>query len=421
MDAEARDRAHQVGARRVHRHALGREAREALHPLLQQEQRAHAIAEPQRALDHELALGDEDAVASAAGAFRAQAQRGRAQVRVLAHARVERVVEEHRACTVVRTVWGMNEFDRVGALALRHLVAFETVAEERSFTRAARRLGYTQSAVSHQMATLERLVGKQLIERPRGSEAANLTEAGEILHGHARALIRRVKLAYDDLDGLAEGISGTFRFGTYQSASTSILPHVLRQFAQLFPLVRVHLTESVDDLALVRELEEGTLDASFVSLPMPEGPLAAVELLRDPFVLLVAPDSPFAGRTTAPSLAEIAQLPLIAWKSWRGVEDAVRERGYELNVIMRSDDSDTVRSLVGAGVGAAIVPRLIVDPFGSLIAIPLDDAFGERVLALAWHPERRRTPVLTAFTELVQAVCSGDLLDVSPRPGLRRG
>ena len=63
----------------------------------------------------------------------------------------------------------MNEFDRVGALAMRHLVAFETVAEERSFTRAARRLGYTQSAVSHQMATLERLVGKQLIERPRGT------------------------------------------------------------------------------------------------------------------------------------------------------------------------------------------------------------------------------------------------------------
>ena len=102
----------------------------------------------------------------------------------------------------------MNEFDRVGALAMRHLVAFETVAEERSFTRAARRLGYTQSAVSHQMATLERLVGKQLIERPRGSEAATLTEAGEILHRHARALISRVKLAYDDLDGLAEGVGG---------------------------------------------------------------------------------------------------------------------------------------------------------------------------------------------------------------------
>ena len=314
----------------------------------------------------------------------------------------------------------MNEFDRVGALAMRHLVAFETVAEERSFTRAARRLGYTQSAVSHQMATLERLVGKQLIERPRGTEAAHLTEAGEVLHRHAQALISRVKLAYDDLDGLAEGVGGTFRFGTYQSMSTSILPHVLRPFSEQFPRVRVHLTESIDDLSLIRDLEDGKLDASFVTLPLPECSLAAVEILRDRYVLLVAPDSPFADRTTAPSLGEIAQLPLIAWRSWLGVEDTMRERGYELNVIMRSDDSDTVRSLVGAGVGAAIVPRLIVDPGGSLVPLELDDVFGERILALAWHPERRRTPVLDAFTQLVQDVCASDLLTVSPRLGSRR-
>jgi DNA-binding transcriptional LysR family regulator len=103
------------------------------------------------------------------------------------------------------------------------------------------------------------------------------------------------------------------------------------------------------------------------------------------------------------------------------VEDSMRERGYELNVIMRSDDSDTVRSLVAAGVGAAIVPKLIVDPAGSLVPLALDDVFGERILALAWHPERRRTAVLAAFTELVRSVCSSDLVNVSPRPGLRRG
>ena len=185
--------------------------------------------------------------------------------------------------------------------------------------------------------------------------------------------------------------------------------------------MQVHLTEAVDDLTLIRDVEEGRLDATFVTLPLPETPLSAIELLRDAFVLLVAPDSPFAGRDEAPSLAEIAQVPLIAWRSWLGVEDSMRERGYELNVIMRSDDSDTVRSLVAAGVGAAIVPRLIVDPAGSLVPLALDDVFGERILALAWHPERRRTPALDAFTELVRSVCASDLVSVSPRPGLRRG
>ena len=66
------------------------------------------------------------------------------------------------------------------------------------------------------------------------------------------------------------------------------------------------------------------------------------------------------------------------------------------------------------------MPRLIVDPGGSLVPLALDDVFGERSLALAWHPERRRTPVLDAFTQLVQEVCSSDLLTVSPRPGSRR-
>ncbi len=95
MHREARDRAHQLVRRRVHRHALGCEAPEARQTLLEQQQRAHAVAERQRALDHQLALGDEDAVAGAVRPLGAQAQRRGAQVRVLAHARVERVVEEH--------------------------------------------------------------------------------------------------------------------------------------------------------------------------------------------------------------------------------------------------------------------------------------------------------------------------------------
>ena len=100
VHVEAGDRAQQLARRRVDGHALGREAAEALDALREQKQRAHAVAEPQRALDHELALGDEDAVARAARPFGAQAQRGGAQVRVLAHAGVERVVEEHRSTVV---------------------------------------------------------------------------------------------------------------------------------------------------------------------------------------------------------------------------------------------------------------------------------------------------------------------------------
>ena len=315
----------------------------------------------------------------------------------------------------------MSEFDRVGALAMRHLLAFETVAEERSFTRAARRLGYTQSAVSHQMATLERLVGKQLIERPKGSEAANLTEAGEILHRHARALISRVKLAYDDLDGLAEGVEGTFRFGTYQSASTSILPHVLRGSRACSRACRCTSRSRSTTSRWCATSRRGRLDASFVTLPLPEGPLtrdrAAARPLRAARRARLAVRrrrggaEPRGDRAAAADRLEVVD----------GVEDSVRERGYELNVIMRSDDSDTVRSLVAAGVGAAIVPRLIVDPGAASCRSRSTTSSASASSRSPGTPSGGGRRCSTRSPSSCGSVCASDLPSVSPRPGLRRG
>ena len=82
---------------------------------------------------------------------------------------------------------------------LRHLVALEAVAAERSFSAAAARLGYTQSAVSGQILALERLVGARLLERIRGSRPVEVTAEGEILLAHARAIIARLEAARAEL------------------------------------------------------------------------------------------------------------------------------------------------------------------------------------------------------------------------------
>ena len=134
---------------------------------------------------------------------------------------------------------------------MRHLVAFETVAEERSFTRAARRLGYTQSAVSHQMATLERLVGKQLIERPKGTRGRQ-PDRGRRGPASPRARadqprqarLRRPRRARR---GRRRARSASARTRAPARASCRTC---CARFARQFPRVRVHLTESVDDLAL---------------------------------------------------------------------------------------------------------------------------------------------------------------------------
>src|SRR4051794_18883960 len=112
---------------------------------------------------------------------------------------------------------------------LRHLAALQALAAEGSFGRAAVRLGYTQSAVSQQIATLERIVGEKLVERPGGPRPISLTEAGALLLRHAESIVARLQAAQADLQALRSGEAGTLRVGTFQSVGARVLPEVVRR------------------------------------------------------------------------------------------------------------------------------------------------------------------------------------------------
>src|SRR5918911_5155387 len=129
-------------------------------------------------------------------------------------------------------------------IELRHLAALQAIAEEGSFGRAATRLGYTQSAVSQQIATLERAVGERLLERPGGPRPVSLTEAGRILLRHAQAIVARLDAARADLEALAAGEAGTLRVGAYQSIGQRILPAIIRRFSAEWPNVDLRVTEA---------------------------------------------------------------------------------------------------------------------------------------------------------------------------------
>src|ERR687884_1256275 len=109
------------------------------------------------------------------------------------------------------------EPDRWLGIELRHFLALEAVARTGSFGKAARALGYTQSAVSQQIATLERLVGERLVERPGGPRPVSLTEAGTVLLRHAEGIVARLRAAQADMQALQDGTAGSLRVGTYQS------------------------------------------------------------------------------------------------------------------------------------------------------------------------------------------------------------
>src|SRR5216110_555835 len=139
------------------------------------------------------------------------------------------------------------EPDRWLGIELRHLTALEAVAREGSFGRAATSLGYTQSAVSQQIAALERIVGAKLVERPGGPRPISLTEAGELLLRHAQSIVARLQAAQADLEALRSGEAGTLRVGTFQSVGARVLPEVMRRFTAAWPAVDVLLDELNDD------------------------------------------------------------------------------------------------------------------------------------------------------------------------------
>jgi molybdate transport repressor ModE-like protein len=296
------------------------------------------------------------------------------------------------------------EADSWLGVELRHFLALEAVAREGSFGKAALALGYTQSAVSQQIAALERIVGQRLVERPGGPKPVSLTEAGRLLLKHADAIAARVAAAQADLTALGDGEAGTLRVGVFQSVGQRILPELMRRYLLAWPQVKVSLTESANDEELLTLVERGDLDLTFSDLPLPEGPFESVELLRDPYVLVVASDSPFANRESPPTTRELAELDLIGHKHCRTIKQLEANIKLPLNFVFRSDHNQTVQALVASGVGSALVPKLTMDPEDETTALIDIPKLPPRLIALAWHRDRYRTPAAHAFVETAEAV-----------------
>lgn len=305
-------------------------------------------------------------------------------------------------------------------LEIRHLLALVAVVEEASFSRAAERLGYTQSAVSQQVAGLERIVGATLVERPGGPRPVRPTPVGEAVLAHARAILAQVRSAEADVVAMVAGDRGRLRVGTVQSVGTKVLPEVLRRFHTLRPGVDVVLEESYDPAALVQKVAEGELDLTFAEEPLPPGPLAARHVLDDPFVLLAPATSPVAARPSIP-VPDCWTLDLIGYRNptcaslvsmFEGAPDPPR-------YVFQSDDNGTIQGCVGAGVGYALMPLLAVEvDEPSTAVVRLEAPAPIRRIHVVWSAERPIGPAGETFVDVAAAVCRE--LPGLDRPARRR-
>jgi len=294
-------------------------------------------------------------------------------------------------------------------IEVRHLAALQALAEEASFHGAARRLGYSQPAVSQQLAALERIVGTQLVNRPRVSQPLTLTDAGKRLLVHARAV--QASLATAEAEFGAGAGKVQIRIGTYQTVSSLLLPHVVRELERRAGHVEIVLDNSPGDTRLVTALDRGDIDASFVDLPLRfEGGIQTACLAVDEYVLVM----PRNGRRSSPDTplhpVDLRGLSLIGFKSsgsTQRVIDQLRADGVEPHFVLRSDDNNVVQGFVTAGFGAALIPRLAADLLsGTFDVRAFEPALPPRIIGLAWTRNLADAPWLQVFIDATRRVVS---------------
>ena len=250
-----------------------------------------------------------------------------------------------------------------------HLRTLTAVLQSGSFAVAARRLGYTPSAVSQQIAALERATRLPLFERE--ARSIRPTPAAALLASRGQEVLAALGALHDDLRGLADGAAGTVRLGSFPTASEQLLPAALAGLAASHPSVEVLLDEG-EPVELTQRLQDGDLDVALVyrySRVPARRPrtLTVTPLLREDLLLLLAADHPAAAAAEAP----IEQFADAVWVTTRqGTEGATclhrmcADAGFEPRITYRSNDYDVIRSFVRSGLGIALVPVLghVPDP-----------------------------------------------------------
>lgn len=286
-------------------------------------------------------------------------------------------------------------------LDVRHLVALECVAREGSFRAAARRLAYSQSAVSEQIAVLEEIVGARLLERPRGVGDVRLTDAGRVLLRHADAVGTSLSAARAEMMALA-GQTAPLRVGIFPSASVTLLPAIVSRLRDQYPDLELRLHEALDPRDLLDLVADGTLDLAFAGAPPHPKRIANVILLDDPYVLLVAAFDRLAlSESVTPD--QLAELSLVDYRSIRPELRPLTQIPGPHRIVLRTDDDATIHSLVAAGIGAAVIPRLSVQPNDRRVAVvAIDPPLAPRRITLAWARARPPVGPLASFVQIAE-------------------
>ncbi|MDT0265749.1 LysR family transcriptional regulator [Streptomyces sp. DSM 44915] len=295
-------------------------------------------------------------------------------------------------------------------LNIDRLRVLHAVRNHGSVSGAALALRVTTSAVSQQLAKLERETGQRLLAR--NGRGIRLTDAGRLLAEHAERILSQVELAQADLDAQRGQAVGELRVGAFATAARGLFPAALAALRVAHPRLRPALREMEPEAALT-VLARGDIDLAVVldwynrPLALPGG-LARRVLFDDVADIALPADHRLAGRAEL-DLTEVADEPWVSWPPGAICHDwlmfTLRGRGVEPRIVHTAAEHHTQLALIAAGLGVAVAPRLGRTPLPDGVAlIPARETITRRVYAVWREGAEGRPAIRAAVAALRDAV-----------------
>jgi len=301
----------------------------------------------------------------------------------------------------------------------RRLVVFRELVERGSFTAAAQALSYTQSAISQQISALERETGAILIERDR--KRARLTEAGEILLGHADAILGRIEHAERDLSAYLHARSGRLRLAAFESSGAALVPIAVEAFHGRHPDVELNVVQ-MEPVEAATRLESRQLDLAIVYDLQPATAALGEELeltylLDDRYTAVIPREHRLAGK----GAIELGELADDVWINTTErdlcheiILSACRAAGFEPKVAFEVDEISTSQALIAGGSGVTLLPGLALGSrHRDVVVASLGDAAPVRSIYAARLSTRYATPACEAMLSILDDVARRAALDVA--------
>lgn len=288
---------------------------------------------------------------------------------------------------------------------LAQLEIFLSIAEEKSFSRAAEKMLRTQPALSIAIKRLEEELGETLFDR--SSKSGTLTEAGKILYSYAQKMINLRDEARESISELRGMFRGRLTIGANESTSLYVLPSLLLEYRKRHPQIKIEVYRNVSE-KIPLEVVERNLDFGFLSYDPMHPSLQSIEVHRDELVLVVPPKHYLAKRKQV-TVKELGEEQFVA----HNVKTPARDRIFDLfkqhrtplNISIELATLETIKDFVMQEVGIAILPRLAVEheiESGKLIEVPVKGMKIEKVLRLIYRRESSLSHAAKSFLELVK-------------------